>query len=190
MHYYSNGFLIREYYDTVILPYKGVNGYSWPLLYTDVKNVDNNEVDSLNKYYKDYIDKSWQKEYCDLDYVKKYVNKCKELKIKIDVIFCMTTIKRPLFKNPDEYLGENNFLGYDYAYPGGSFYSCIYYELVNKEIKEFYDIKLNENGLLKTEEELKDYIIRRKELSDKNDPRLELGDFIEYKLWDCNEIFK
>lgn len=41
--------------------------------------------------------------------------------------------------------------GYDYAYQGGSYYSCVNNDIVSKRINEFKNIELNEFGLFDNE---------------------------------------
>ena len=44
-------------------------------------------------------------------------------------------------------------MGYDYAYQGGSYYSCVNNDIVLKRINEFKNIELNEFGLFIYQEE-------------------------------------
>lgn len=48
-------------------------------------------------------------------------------------------------------------LGFDYAYPGGSYYSCVFNDI--GRIPELKDMSLNEFGLLSSIEEVKKIIL-------------------------------
>ena len=79
-----------------------------------------------------------------------------------------------------------SFLGYDYAYSGGSYYSAVYNDLYCGKINDLTQIKLNENGLIQTKEELEKFIAIRNKLkaSSTNKNIFEEGYFIEYELFD------
>ena len=48
-------------------------------------------------------------------------------------------------------------MGYDYAYQGGSYYSCVNNDIVLKRINEFKIIELNEFGLFDNEKNSRVY---------------------------------
>ena len=113
-----------------------------------------------------------------IDWCLIYIKESKKRNIKFRVLFCETTQKRPFFKEHKNL--HLKFLGYDYAYPDGDYYSCLFHEINNKYIPEFCNIKLNKYGLFETEKEILSFINLRNNLKDKS--RLELGDFFIYKL--------
>lgn len=161
--------------------YYGIDGLirdNWYLSYE--KDIDK----EIKEYSFDYIEHVYflNNSYigcCDnLDYIEAYIKESKKRNIKYRVLFCETTQKRPFFKEHKNL--HLKFLGYDYAYPDGDYYSCLFHEINNKYIPEFCNIKLNKYGLFETEKEILSFINLRNNLKDKS--RLELGDFFIYKL--------
>ena len=105
-----------------------------------------------------------------------------EKNINYRIILCFTTRKFPKMVNLNE---EELFLGYDYAYPGGSYYSAVLSDVASKRIPEFNKYKLNKYGLFDTLEELTKFIDERKAIKDNSiDYDFEEGDFIIYKLYE------
>ncbi len=79
--------------------------------------------------------------------------------------------------------GDGEFLGYDYAYSGGSYYSAVLNDIVSKRIEEFSNIRLNKNGLFESYEEISKFIEARNRIKNYiSDMVIEDGDFIIYKL--------
>lgn len=157
--------------------YQGVEGDNWYLNYEGRANY-------YQSYYNEMIDLSWKDnkrvDCCaDFDYVIKYGQESKELNIEYRVILCETEKSYPIVK--PEY--PTLFLGYDYAYTGGSYYSCVYNDLYERRVTEFEMMQLNKNGLFDTEEDIKKFINKRNDLKQKyNESRFEKGDFIIYRL--------
>ena len=116
----------------------------------------------------------------DMDYIKKYIRKSREMGIQYRLILCETDIPQPRFDPTDL---EKTFLGYDYAYTGGDYYSAVYNE-VHYVFRQF---RLNENELFETEQEIRDYLTEREKYVSTHPPlTLEVGDFTVYKLWELN----
>lgn len=83
------------------------------------------------------------------------------------------------------------FLGYDYAYSGGSYYSCIANDVISGRIPEMKRYILNKFGLFNTIKEVNEFIVFRNKLMDKYEPlTFEEGDFIIYKIDEVMEIRK
>ena len=82
------------------------------------------------------------------------------------------------------------YLGYDYAYAGGSYYSAIYSDIYCRKIEGLSGIQLNKNGLLDSELEMNIFINKRNDLikNSNNVNTFEIGDFIKYKLYQINFI--
>lgn len=145
----------------------------------------------LYNYYCENIERSWADDNyvdcCeDINYINKYVEVCKKANIDFIIIFCETQDKFPIWKsNNNENIEDKlEFLGYDYAYAGGSFYSCIFNDVVSKRISELSSIQLNQYGLIRTEEEMGNFIKLRGKLKLTMPPyTFEEGNFIIYKLW-------
>lgn len=175
-----NGYIIQKISDKNIYNYEGVDGDNWYLNYY-----------SNDLYFEDFYNKNISKsgnniEYvdCCVDelYIKKYINESKKLGIKFKILLCFTDRNYPLIS--EFKLGKfEKYLGYDYAYSGGSYYySCILNDIISKRIKEFENIKLNENGLFDSYEEINSFISYREELILKKKYDFEFGDFIIYKI--------
>ena len=114
----------------------------------------------------------------DTEYVRKYIEKSQKMGIPYRLILCETDIPQPQFDPTDL---EKTFLGYDYAYTGGDYYSAVY----NEVPYVFPQFTLNENGLFETEDEIRAYLIEREKYVSTHPPlTLEVGDFTVYKLWE------
>ncbi len=172
---YENGVIIQKV-DNNSLYYKGVDGDNWYL----------NSIDSFRIYFEENIEKSW----CDFEfvdccadmgYIKQYINKSVELGIQNRILLCET--KKELPKSDFKKAYNVNFIGYDYAYLGGSYYSCVYNDLVGRNIAEFSTIKLNKNGLFETFEEVEEFIKQREIVREKYDDTVfEKGEFAIFRL--------
>lgn len=93
-----------------------------------------------------------------MDYLNRYLDACRKAEIKVEVLFCAT--ERPYPKgdiDTENFEQKVEFLGYDYGYPGGLYYSCVYHELsiVNELCiaNKFNGFKSNKYGLFNTYEE-------------------------------------
>lgn len=159
--------------------YMGVEGDNWYL----------NDIypSTIGKYHDEYIEKSW----CEVDWVdvcnneefiEEYIRLSKENNINFRMILCQTNQNNP---RVDVRYKKISFLGYDYAYSGGSYYSAVYSDLFCGKLNVFSEIELNENGLIKTRNDLKRFIDIRNRIELKENT-LEKGDFIEYKLFQIN----
>ncbi|MFI3201875.1 MAG: hypothetical protein R3Y54_10210 [Eubacteriales bacterium] len=108
-----------------------------------------------------------------------------KLNIKFRILKCRTTLREPLC-NKD--FPNEKFLGFDYAYAGGSYYSCILNDLVLSDVKEFQKFKLNKNGLFDTETEVFNFIKCRESIATDTSVEFEKGDFIIYKLHEVDPL--
>ena len=80
-----------------------------------------------------------------------------------------------------------SFLGYDYAYSGGSYYSAVLNDIIAKRILQFANIQMNKYGLFETYERVKEFINLResmKKVECFQKEYLEEGDFVIYKLYE------
>jgi hypothetical protein len=141
---YLNGFIMQIDNDNY---YKGVDGENW--------------------YLENKIEMAWRDENyvdccADMDYIKKYIDESKRKNIRYRILLCETEKKLPLLENIE--LTEFCELGYDYAYTGGSFYSCIVNDILSKRISEMSQIKLNKFGLFNTFNEAKEFVKLRNSL--------------------------
>ena len=178
MNLYCNGWIIQKNKDSF---YKGIDGDNWFLNYEEM--IDKEIVN----YFDENIDLAWADDEIvdvsnDFNYIKKCVSIAKSKNIKYRVILCYTTREKPKVK--DDNL-QTEFLGYDYAYSGGSYYSAVFNDIILRRIAIFNKFKLNSNGLFKSYEEIMDFIVERnKAIQNLGDLYFEEGDYIIYKLYE------
>lgn len=171
-----NGYIVQR---KNISEYMGVDGDNWYLNYC-------NDNPYFEQFYNNNIAKSWENSKyvdCCIDemYIKKYIDKSKQLNIPFRVLLCYTNKNNPILEN--FILSKKSIiLGYDYAYLGGSYYSCILNDIISKRIEEFNNIKLNKYGLFNSYKEVKSFIEYRTKLEKEKKYDFELGDFIIYKI--------
>lgn len=162
--------------------YKGVEGDNWYLNYCGHKELD--------EFFKENIEKAWENnDYVDVcnsvEFIKTYIDISVYEEISYRLIACATEKEFPQMKLDK----QMKFLGYDYAYSGGSYYSAILNDIISKRIPQFADIQLNKNGLFDTYEGICDFINTRKSLKDfekKSSEYIEEGDFIIYQLYETS----
>ena len=179
---YCNGIIIRRESDE---KYRGIDscdsrGENW-YLYDDPE---------LEAFYEENIERTYydmgiENRVCvctDMEYIRKYIKKSQELGIKYRLLLCETNIPQPQFEPPK---CERIFLGYDYAYTGGDYFSAVY----NEVPYVFSQFKVNENELLGTYEEMTAYLAARQEFVSTHPPyTLEGGDFAVYRLWELKDL--
>ncbi len=158
--------------------YSGIDGDNWYL-------NDCSENPFFEEFYNENIDKAWNHlDYVDCcadeSYIKKYIDESVKMGIAFRVLLCATCKSHPSING--EAL-KTQVLGYDVAYSGGSYYSCILNDIISGRIKEFKEIVLNENGLFDTYEEAEQFTQIRNELRNSGYGYMfEQGDFIIYKM--------
>lgn len=169
-----NGYIIQR---KKVSQYRGIDGENWYLNYCS----DNPFFEG---FYNENIDKAWN----DLDYVdccadesyiKKYIDESKKLGIEFRILLCATCRSYPRIHKAG--FERTQVLGYDFAYSGGSYYSCILNDILSGRIKEFKEIVLNENGLFDTYEQAEQFRQIRKAMQNSRDT-FEQGDFLIYKI--------
>jgi len=173
----DNGYVIQK---KIASDYRGVDGDNWYLNYCS-------ENTYFQKFYDENIDKAWDDlnyvDCCaDVEYMRCCIEESLELGIEFNVLLCSTCKKTPLLER--NILGRTgNVLGYDYAYSGGSYYSCILNDVISGRIREFSEIRLNKNGLFDSYEEAEAFEAFREKVKSMNpDYEFEEGDFIIYKI--------
>ncbi len=169
-----NGIIFQERGN---LKYQGVEGNNWYL----------NDIypEQIGAFFAEHIEKSWyDEEYVDvasdLSFINLYINLSKRSGIEFRMLLCETERTLPQLGQKK---WEQKFIGYDYAYSGGSYYSAVLNDICSQRINEMNSIKLNKYGLFENIEELKHFIAKRKELYESN-LDIEEGDFIIYKLYE------
>lgn len=189
--FFSNGFLVKEQ-----LPqyknYGGVEGGCWPLNLND-QRLSQDKCIFFSDFINNNVEQSWKNpEYVDvasdLDFVMQYSTACEQNYIQPIILFCETTKQYPQWIPNDIIMKSFKFIGFDYAFSGGSYYSAVYSDVFTKRLKEFYDFNLNEFGLFSNIVELRKFITLRTSLALTLGNKLEQGDFIIYKLWELSKI--
>ena len=161
--------------------YKGVEGDNWYL--------NNIFSELLEDFFGENIEKSWyDSNYVDVcndySFIEKYIELSKRENIKFRMLLCETDRLKPRLTNIN---WKTKFIGYDYAYLGGSYYSAVYNDIYSKRIQQFLYFKLNCNGLFEHIENLNEFIrLREDMISQDNNMILEQGDFTIYKLYEIN----
>lgn len=171
-----NGIIIQR---NQIGRYKGVEGDNWYL--------NDKYPELFEEYFCENIEKSWyDSDYVDvctdIHFVEKYIELSRLNHIKFRVLLCETEKEKPNIQNM---VWKTRFIGYDYAYLGGSYYSAVLNDICSGRIEQFKDYILNSNGLFDNITDLKDFISKREHYKRQYGNQLiEEGDFVIYKLYE------
>ena len=174
---YENGYIFQRETSSI---YRGVDGDNWFLNYCS----DNTY---FAKFHEDTIDSGIgnleRVECCaDADYIQECAKEAKKLGIPFRVVLCATNRQQPMLGTEDSGFAEKE-LGYDIAYSGGSYYSCVLNDVVSGRITEFQSVRLNENGLFSSYEEAEAFLKQREEQEKATTEYIfEKGDYVIYKL--------
>ncbi len=169
-----NGIIIQR---NQIGRYKGVEGDNWYL--------NDKYPELFEEYFCENIEKSWyDSDYVDvctdIHFVEKYIELSRLNHIKFRVLLCETEKEKPNIQNM---VWNTRFIGYDYAYLGGAYYSAVLNDICSGRIEQFNDYILNSNGLFDDIINLKDFISQREHYKRQYGNQLiEEGDFVIYKL--------
>ncbi len=174
-----NGLVIQKRTEGL---YQGIEGDNWYLNYTSFKELD--------IFFEENIEKAWEDDdyvdVCtDMEYIQKYINISLQENINYRVLMCVTEKEFPHMMLDTE--KDIMFLGYDYAYSGGSYYSAILNDIISKRIPQFSDIKLNSYGLFELYEDVVNFVRFRETMKCNECSQteyLEEGDFTIYKLYE------
>lgn len=185
----KNGIVIKEKLN-LKNEYLGIEGNNW-FIDLEYEKIEESQREYFHKYYCANVEMAWRDQNyvdccSDINHIYKYQDICQRNNIDYVTLFCESEKMNPIWENKKDYKIEDKliFLGYDYAYAGGSFYSCVLNDVMSKRIDQFSHVKLNEYGLISTEEEMVAFIILREELKNKLEKyTFEEGEFIIYKLW-------
>lgn len=165
--------------------YRGIDGldYSdnWYLcIIPGLEDIEKYYDENIEMTYYDIGDGECIAACTDMEFIKKFAEISRRLKNEFRILLCETEVPRPVMEMPK--CGKK-FLGYDYAYTGGNFYSAVYHEIPSV----FPQFELNENGLFATLAEMERYLSARAEFEACHPPlTLETGDFVVYKLWELD----
>lgn len=174
---YENGYIFQRATSSI---YQGVDGDNWFLNYC-----------SDNPYFEEFYDKTIDNGLAnpgvvacctDVEYMRRCVEESKKLGISFRVLLCATNRQQPMLDTEDYGFAEKE-LGFDVAYSGGSYYSCVLNDVVSGRIPEFQSVRLNENGLFSSYEEAESFLRQREELEKATTVYIfEKGDYVIYKL--------
>jgi len=168
----ENGYIVQRVSES---GYRGIDGDNWYLNYCS-------EDTYFANFHTANIENSFVECCTDVEYVQRYMEESKKLGISFRILLCSTN-------RPEPALGETRFehadnvLGFDVAYSGGSYYSCVLNDIVSGRIPEFQNIRLNGNGLFSSYEEAEAFLKRREELEQATTEYIfEKGDYVIYGL--------
>ena len=177
LNLYENGYIFQRVTSSI---YRGVDGDNWFLNYCS----DNSYFE---EFYDKYIDNGLVNSdvvacCTDMEYMWRCVEESKKLGISFRVLLCSTNRPDPVLSETG--LGQaGNVLGFDVAYSGGSYYSCVLNDVVSGRITEFQSVRLNENGLFSSYEEAEAFLKQREEQEKATMEYIfEKGDYVIYKL--------
>ena len=183
---HNNGFIIKKETE---YKFYGLTDDIWPID-LDTPKLEKQVKKKLFDYCESNVRRSWENDKVvevsnNIDFINQYIYACELADIKYQILFCCSEKEIPQINISSQDLYEKFvFLGYDYAYPGGSFYSCIYNDLFFKRVHQFNCFRLNQYGLFNNEKDLINFIDLRIELQKKSSIHLfEKGDFVVFKLW-------
>lgn len=172
-----NGYIIQKVNNSY---YCGIDGDNWYLNYC-----------SNNSYFEEFYDKNIDNGLADsevvacctdVEYMRRCVEESKKQGISFRIFLCSTNKPEPVLR--EARLGQaGSVLGYDVAYSGGSYYSCVLNDVVSGRIPEFQSLRLNDNGLFSSYEEAEAFLKQREELEKATTEYIfEKGDYVIYKL--------
>lgn len=175
-HFYTNGYLIVSPRTSSEINYQGVYGITWPL------------EDHVSEYNTNFLDELGLKMYLFgvevatiWETTKLYLELCLENGIEAYLLLLETKIPHPFIavENPKDW----KFIGFDYAYIGGDFYSAIQQELIMPkqppDCISHWKNSLNNFGLFTTHNEVEAF--RRERSLCKEDIEFS-GDFYIIKV--------
>jgi hypothetical protein len=174
--YFCNGIVIQQQHGN---RYRGIDGENWYLNYLSTDNY-------FREFYDRFIARAWEGctrvDCCnDLEYITRYISCSHAKEIDCRLLLCETVREDPKMELSD--YAKARFIGFDYAYSGGDYYSCVKNDICLRRIPEFSEIKLNEYGLFDSETAVQAFIELRAEIrASYSASMFELGDFIIYRL--------
>ena len=175
-HFMINGVIIQR---NTMGRYKGVEGDNWYL--------NDKYPELFEEFFCENIEKSW----CDSDFVdvctnlhfiEKYIELSRRNNIKFRILLCETEKEKPKMRNMT---WNTRFIGYDYAYLGGSYYSAVLNDICSGRIEQFANCLLNRNGLFENITNLQNFILQREHYKRQYGTQvIEEGNFVIYKLYE------
>ena len=121
-------------------------------------------------------------------HAKLYYEQYRKIVNDARLLYCICTLEENIHAlNSVHTIGEYNFLGYDYAYGGGDYYSAVLNDVVIRPQLFQNRFALNKYGLISNVETMSLFIHERTEAEHLTDDVMlfEKGDFVIYKLYDA-----
>lgn len=182
----SNGFIVVGAPITINgYPYYGIDTEAWPA-----------EVGPFSKTIAQRIDNSvadWEKVFLlDAESAVKYYAYCCSKEIPARLLYCEATAEGTFYEMKSDFvdLGKACFLGYDYAYLNGDYYSAVVNDIIyrNLDISNRWKPHLNEHGLFSSFETVNSFAKDREctsILENKGSQNLvyELGKFSIFRIF-------
>lgn len=164
--------------------YFGVDTGAWPIgtIFDSKIATDICEISYLDLGFPMLIDLASAVRYC---------HSCEIAGIKPRVLYCEVVVNHskndlPQFENPL----DSSFLGFDFAYPSGDYYSAVVNDIIyqDRSLPTHWKKHLNEFGLLPTKEELIQFAKERAFFAKKNllqgrELLFEKGNFVSFCLY-------
>ena len=175
----ATGYLVTE--SPVFLqnkPYFGVDTNAWPL------DIPFSSPLIAAIYEMSYLDLSYPF-LVDYETAKHYAQTCMDLGINIRLLYCKTQTDCPLMTIPS-FPNEQGvrFLGYDYAFPSGDYYSSILNDLIYRDnaLSRKWNTCLNKFGLFQEKTKVNNFICDRQAFLD-NGILYEKGVFSVFEVY-------
>lgn len=190
MKYKSNGFLVVGPSITINdISYCGVDTGVWP---ADVWPFS----ESTNQRYEDSVIDFEKVFLLDMESAVKYHRCCCEKGIPARLLYCESATEGTLYETTSSFaiLEKSLFLGYDYAYPNGDYYSAIVNDIIyrNLAFSNRWKPLLNKHGLFSSLETISAFSKDRERTSilankDSPYPVYELGQFSIFRIFQIGE---
>ena len=184
----AKGFIVAD--EPVVIngmDYSGVNTNPWPI------GTSFNSLVATKVCEMSYLDLAFPL-LVDFDSALHYCHLCKQVGLEPRMLFCEAIVDCPTSSIPQfENSCECTFLGFDYAYPSGDYYSAVANDILYRDIPclNYWKKRLNEFGLLATENELWQFALER-DLSTKESEKrgqesfFEKGNFVGFGVFLVN----
>lgn len=190
MEFLSNGFLVASSPEMINnIVYYGVDTEPWPLgtslqlspEWFQLKEVCFHDLSSVFLL-------------CFEDAVN-YYKACLKQIDGVRLLYCEASAQNVQYCSAlhQQYGKPSSFLGYDYAYPSGSYYSAIVNDIIYRAtpLSKNWKAQLNQYGLFSTQEALCGFIHDRSFLvsNDTIPYSYERGNFIVFRIFSVNDLF-
>ena len=182
---YVSGFLVtQEPVQIGNTLYFGVETNAWPI---------------GEQFVSEQASEICEKAYADLSFpllidflsAKQYCIECENQGVIPRLLYCEATVNTSVIYNHDCHDAlVLTFLGYDYAYPSGSYYSAVANDVLNPRGCLFsrWKKQLNQYGLMSSMEQIdgfkNDRLLSQRDLSDRIS--IEHGNFVTFRIFAVN----